>query len=129
MLIVLGALLMLALHVVPTAWGYAAVAAAVAFEVAEKSILIRSTRKIPTATGPETMVGRPATVLARCNPIGRVRCGRESWKARCTDPRGADVGETVVIDSIEGTTLLVSHRPVERTTERLSGSANAKPTR
>jgi len=39
-------------------------------------------------------------------PAGRVRFGVESWKARCAE--GADVGERLLIDSVESVTLVVS---------------------
>jgi membrane protein implicated in regulation of membrane protease activity len=104
MLVVVALLLLLALHVLPD-WAVAFVAAALAFELVEKTILVWYTRRLPLAAGVETMVGRAVTVVAPCRPAGRVRFGAESWKARC--PGGADIGERVVIDQVDRMTLLV----------------------
>lgn len=111
MLVAATLLLLLALHLLP-GWGGMLVAAAVAFELVEKSVLVWYTRRLPLAAGVETMVGRAVTVVAPCKPVGRVRFGYESWKARC--PEGAAVGEHLVIEEVDHTTLLV-HRPSETT--------------
>jgi membrane protein implicated in regulation of membrane protease activity len=104
MLVVVALLLLLALHVLPD-WGAALVAAAIAVELVEKTVLVWYTRRLPLAAGVETMVGRVVTVVAPCRPAGRVRFGDESWKARC--PEGAGIGERLVIDQIDHITLLV----------------------
>jgi len=105
-MLILAALLLFALQVVPALWGVAVVAGAIAFEVVEKGFWVRYTRRIPLAMGPETMIGRPVTVVSTCRPVGRVRFGSESWRARCRD--GAGVGESLVIDTVENMTLIVS---------------------
>jgi membrane protein implicated in regulation of membrane protease activity len=106
MLIVAGVFLLVALRVVPVSWGLALVAAAIAFELAEKGFWYWNTRRIPHAVGVAAMVGRPVTVVSACNPDGRVRFGPESWTARCVE--GAAVGDDLVIDAVERVTLLVS---------------------
>jgi membrane protein implicated in regulation of membrane protease activity len=105
MLIVVGSLLLLAFHVVPEAWGLTVAAAALAFDIVEKGFWIRYTRRIPVAAGPEAMVGQRVTVISACRPAGRVKCGHESWKAYCVE--GAAVGESLVIDNVENTTLVL----------------------
>ena len=50
-----------------------------------------------------------AEVVARCHPLGRVRVQGELWQARCDE--GADVGDTVRIERIEGLTLIVAKKP------------------
>jgi membrane protein implicated in regulation of membrane protease activity len=105
MLIVAG-LLLVVFHVVAGPWGVTLVAAAIAFEVVEKGFWVRYTSRIPLAAGPEAMIGRSVTVVAACRPAGRVRFGSESWSARCRE--GADVGESLVIDSVENVTLIVN---------------------
>jgi membrane protein implicated in regulation of membrane protease activity len=105
MLIVAG-LLLLTLHVVPWLWGMVLVAGAIGFELAEKGFFVWYTRRIPLAVGAEAMIGRPVTVVSACRPAGRVRFGCESWNARCAE--GAAVGESLVIDSVEKVTLVVS---------------------
>lgn len=107
MLILVG-LLLLTLHLVPSLWGVALVGGAIAFELAEKGLFVWYTRRIPPAAGVEAMIGRPVTVVSACRPAGRVRFGGESWSARCAE--GAGVGESLVIDSVERVTLLVSKR-------------------
>jgi len=84
----------------------ALLAAGIAFELAEKGLLVWYARRIPVAVGVEAMIGRPVTVVSACCPAGRVRFGGESWKARCAE--GAAVGERLVIDAVESVTLVVS---------------------
>ena len=105
-MLIVAALLLAALHVVPAPWGVALVGGAIAFEIAEKGFLVRYTRRIPLATGAEAMIGRQVTVVSDCRPAGRVSFGSESWSARCRE--GADVGDSLVIDSVENVTLMVN---------------------
>jgi membrane protein implicated in regulation of membrane protease activity len=105
-MLIVAALLLFVFHVVPAPWSLALVAAAIGFEVVEKGFWVRYTRRIPLAAGPEAMIGRPVTVVSACLPTGRVRFGSESWRARC--PEGADIGESLVIDSVENVTLVVN---------------------
>lgn len=107
MLLALLGTVLLALYVVPGGWGWALVAAAVGLTALEL-VLIRSTRAMPPRAGAKSMIGGNAVVVSRCDPVGRVRCGRESWRARCNPGTEADVGETVVIEAIESLTLIVS---------------------
>jgi membrane protein implicated in regulation of membrane protease activity len=100
----------LALYVVPGGWRYGLVGAALTLMAAEV-VLIRSTRRIPLAVGAETMIGSRAVVISSCQPAGRVQLGRESWKARCPFGAEADVGDAVVIESVESTTLVVRLAP------------------
>jgi membrane protein implicated in regulation of membrane protease activity len=57
------------------------------------------------------MVGRTATVIAACKPVGQVRFSGESeiWRARCAE--GVEVGETVRVVAIDEITLLVERSP------------------
>ena len=105
-MLIVAALLLLAFHVLPEPWGVTLVAGAIAFEIVEKGFWVRYTRRIPLAVGPEAMIGRPVTVVSTCRPAGRVRFGSESWSARCRE--GAAVGESLVIDSVDTMTLVVS---------------------
>ena len=104
-LLVFALALLLALHVVGGALGWALLGAAVAFEAAEKGYLVWSTRRLPRAAGPEAMVGQPVTVVSACRPVGRVRFGRESWQALGVE--GADVGQTLRIEAVERLTHVV----------------------
>ena len=117
MLIVAGSVL-LAVYVIPGGWGYALVAVAVLLLTGE-GMLIRSTRRLPPAAGIETMIGARAVVVSGCRPAGRVWYGRESWKARCANGEELDVGEAVVIESVENMTLVVTPAPTRANMERI----------
>jgi membrane protein implicated in regulation of membrane protease activity len=106
-LIIPAIVFLLLLHVVGGALALALLGAAVAFEAAEKGFLVLSTRRLPLAVGPETMVGQRVTVVSACRPIGRVRLGWESWPARCAE--GADAGETLQIEAVRHPILVVGY--------------------
>ena len=55
--------------------------------------------------GPGKEIGEEAKVVRACRPLGDVRVQGELWAARCD--AGADVGETVLVERIEGLTLVV----------------------
>jgi membrane-bound serine protease (ClpP class) len=52
------------------------------------------------------MIGQEAVVVSPCRPLGEVRVHGELWQARCED--GAEAGERVRIEGIEGLTLVVT---------------------
>jgi membrane protein implicated in regulation of membrane protease activity len=52
------------------------------------------------------MVGQVAQVVAPCHPTGQVRVLGELWEARCVE--GADVGQAVRIEGLDGLTLVVT---------------------
>jgi membrane protein implicated in regulation of membrane protease activity len=96
---------LLAVFVVPEPWGYAAVAAGGAIEVAEAGYWLRWTRRRRPETGAEALIGSVARVVDQCRPDGRVRVRGELWAARC--PAGADVGEQVRVLALDELTLVV----------------------
>jgi membrane protein implicated in regulation of membrane protease activity len=53
----------------------------------------RLARRWRPQTGPETLVGKRATVVTACRPRGNVRVNGEIWAATCAE--GADAGEKV----------------------------------
>ena len=108
MLGILAAVL-LALFVLPGPWGIALIGVAIAWELAEKVFLVRLTRRIPHAVGPETLIGTQAEVLAPCRPRGKVRLRGERWDALCSE--GADMTEAVIVEAVDHLTLLVSRMP------------------
>jgi len=67
---------------------------------------LRLARKWRPRTGAEAMIGQEAEVVVACHPAGKVRVQGELWDARCDE--GANVGESVRIESLEGLTLVVS---------------------
>jgi len=108
MLAILGAVLV-AFFVLPAPWGMVLVAGAAVWEVAEKALWFRSTKRIPLTVGKEALIGLPAEVLAPCQPNGNVRLRGERWNAHC--PKGANVGDTVVVEAVKQLTLVVRPTP------------------
>jgi membrane-bound serine protease (ClpP class) len=108
MLLIAG---LIALLVLGAPWGIVVLAAALGLEVLEYFAWKRFLRRYRLRSGPETLVGRTATVVDDCDPLGRVRLGGEYWNARAATP--AREGETVRITAIDGLTLEV---------ERVNGS-------
>jgi membrane-bound serine protease (ClpP class) len=101
----------------PWPWNLTAVLTGVAIEAVELTWGLRLARRWRPQTGPEAMVGEFATVVAPCHPNGKVRVHGELWDACCA--AGADVGETVRIEQLDGLTLVVA-----RTAE---GAPRARP--
>jgi membrane-bound serine protease (ClpP class) len=89
----------------PWPWNLVAVLAGLAIETVELTWGLRLARRWRPQTGAEAMMGQTAEVVAPCRPNGQVRVRGELWEARCAE--GADVGETVRIEKIEGLTLVV----------------------
>jgi membrane protein implicated in regulation of membrane protease activity len=99
------------LFVLPPPWNAVALLAGLVLWLAEVYGIWRLVRKKKVQTGAETMVGRTATVIAACKPVGQVRFSGESeiWRARCAE--GAEVGENVRVVAIDEITLLVERSP------------------
>jgi len=96
---------LLAFFVLPWPWGLIAIAGGLAVETVELTWGLRLARRWKPRTGAEAMIGAEARVVGRCHPLGQVKIHGELWEARCAE--GADVGEKVRIDAIEGLTLVV----------------------
>jgi membrane-bound serine protease (ClpP class) len=104
--ILVGSILLVVLGVVPvTPWGVPLVAAAAAVEVAESFFWIWLSKRKRAMVGAEALVGRTATVVRPCRPLGYVRLDGELWQARCAE--GADRGTDVRVTALEGLTLIV----------------------
>jgi membrane protein implicated in regulation of membrane protease activity len=104
MLLITGLVL---LFVLPTPWNVIVLLACILLWLGEVGIIWRFSRKKKVRTGTQTLVGRKATVISPCKPLGQVRLGGESeiWRARCAE--GAEQGETVTIVGIDQLTLIV----------------------
>ena len=98
--------ILLALFVLPWPFNLLAVVTGLGIEAAELTWGLRLARRWRPQTGAEAMIGRTAEVVVACRPTGQVRVGGELWEARCDE--GADVGETVRIERLEGLTLVVT---------------------
>ena len=105
-MVILAVAILLAAFVLPPPWGIGLVAGVLVWELAEKAFWFRLSRRYPVVVGRETLIGRPVTATTVCHPEGRVRLRGETWKARCA--LGAQPGETLVVESVEQTTLIVS---------------------
>ena len=101
----LGAIL-LAIFVLPPAWRIPVVVAGGAIEVGESFFWIWLSKRRRPSVGVETLVGSRATVVTSCRPLGQVRVQGELWQARCDE--GADPGDEVEVDAVEGLELAVS---------------------
>ena len=104
MLLITGLVL---LFVLPSPWNLIAFLAGFVLWLGEVFAIWRLVRKQQVQTGIETLVGRTATVIAPCKPLGQVRLAGESeiWRARCAE--GADLGETVRVVGFDQLTLIV----------------------
>jgi membrane-bound serine protease (ClpP class) len=101
----IGAIL-LAIFVLPPAWRIPVVLAGGAIEVGESIFWIWLSKRRRPSVGVETLVGAHATVVTPCRPLGQVRVQGELWQARCDE--GADPGDEVRVESVDGLTLVVS---------------------
>jgi membrane protein implicated in regulation of membrane protease activity len=106
MLLVLA--LLAAIFWLPAPWSYVAVAAAAVYEVGEVGVLIWYSRRRRATTGVEALPGTVGTVVAPCRPVGQIRVLGELWRARCDE--GADLGDTVVVESLGPDLTLIVHR-------------------
>ena len=104
--------IVLALIFLPWPWNLVAILGGLVVETGELAWGLRLARRWKPKMGAEAMIGEHAQVVVACRPLGKVRVQAELWQARCEE--GADVGESVRIQSIEGLTLVV-------------GSASAQP--
>jgi membrane-bound serine protease (ClpP class) len=103
--LLVGAIL-LAVFVLPPVWGLAAVIVAAVVEIAEFFFWIWLSRRRGVQAGREALVGKTARVAAECRPDGKVRVEGELWTARCE--AGADVGDSVRVEAVDGLTLEVT---------------------
>jgi membrane protein implicated in regulation of membrane protease activity len=87
-------------------WNLLVILGGLAIEAGELTWGLRLARKWRPATGAEAMIGEEAEVATACRPEGQVRINGELWRARCE--AGADVGDTVRVERLDGLTLVVS---------------------
>ena len=97
--------ILLAVFVLPSPWGVAAVLGGLLVEIGESFFWFRWSRRRRAQVGVETLIGRRAVVVTACTPLGQVRVRGELWRARCEV--GAAQGASVRVIGLEGLTLLV----------------------
>lgn len=98
--------LLLAIFVLPRPWGVVAVVASLGIEVAEAWFWIWLSRRRRSVVGAEALVGARAVVVTACRPEGQVRVAGELWRAICR--AGADPGDVVHVERVDGLTLVVT---------------------
>jgi membrane protein implicated in regulation of membrane protease activity len=103
--VALALALVLALIFLDWPWNLLAILGGLAIETGELTWGLSLARRWKAKTGAEAMIGEEAEVVVACRPLGNVRVRGELWQARCDE--GADVGETVRIERIDGLTLAV----------------------
>ena len=89
----------------PSPWRYVAFLVGLTFFFVEVLFWNRSVRGHRKRVGPQTLIGRTATVVTACRPDGQVRISGEIWAARCAG--GADEGEQVTVVGRDGLVLTV----------------------
>ena len=104
--------IVLALIFLPWPWNLVMILGGLTIEVGELAWGLSLARRWRPRTGAEAMIGEEAQVVTACRPLGAVRVQGELWRARCDE--GADVGETVRIENIDGLTLVVTRAPLVR---------------
>lgn len=104
MLLIAGLVL---LFLLPSPWNLIAFLGGLLLWLGEVFVIWRLVRQKQVQAGAETLVGRTATVIVACRPLGQVRLSGESeiWRARCAE--GAEQGETVRVVGLDQLTLVV----------------------
>jgi membrane protein implicated in regulation of membrane protease activity len=98
--------IVLAFVFLPWPWSLLAIFGGLAIETVELTWGLSLARRWKPKTGAEAMIGAEAAVVASCRPLGEVRVQGELWRARCDE--GADAGEIVRIEKLDGLTLVVA---------------------
>jgi membrane protein implicated in regulation of membrane protease activity len=107
--LLLAILLVVFVSVAPP-WSIVLIAVGCVLEVGEIVVLRRWSKRLDRrtarTTGSEAMIGEHAQVVEPCRPKGTVHLRGELWAARCE--AGADTGETVEVESVDGLILIVA---------------------
>jgi membrane protein implicated in regulation of membrane protease activity len=86
-------------------WGVVAILTVFGWELAAKAFWHRSVKDLPVLVGREAMIGRRVTAASHCRPDGLVKLDGERWRAHCST--GARAGDELVVESVQGLTLVV----------------------
>jgi membrane protein implicated in regulation of membrane protease activity len=97
--------ILLAVFVLEEPWTWIVVLAGATFEVGEATLFVWWSKRRKAVVGVEALIGQRAVVAADCRPVGQVRVVGELWQARCDS--GADVGDEVIVEALDGLTLVV----------------------
>ena len=93
------------LIVLPSPWGLTAFLVCLVLGCFEAGFWWRRMRANRVEVGAETLIGKTASVVVACRPLGQVAVAGERWEARCD--AGADVGDTVTVVGRDELLLIV----------------------
>jgi membrane-bound serine protease (ClpP class) len=102
MLIIVAFLL---LFLLPSPWNLVGFLVVIPLWILELIGWNRTMKHREQVVGAQTLIGREAVVMTKCDPGGQVRLDGEIWEARCRG--GAGVGETVRVVDRDRLTLIV----------------------
>lgn len=102
-LLLIGVLL--AVFVLPSPWGLAAVAIGAILDIAETGAFIWWSKRRSAAVGVDSLIGKRGVAVDALWPEGQVKLAGEIWKARCEG--GCDPGTAVVVREVRGLMLIV----------------------
>jgi membrane protein implicated in regulation of membrane protease activity len=94
------------LVVLPSPWGLTAFLVCLVLGCFEAGYWWRRMRGNPAEVGAETLIGKQASVVVACRPLGQVAVAGERWEARCD--AGADIGDVVTVVGRDELLLIVA---------------------
>ncbi len=97
--------LALAIFVLPSPWGLAAVVVAAVLDISETGLFIWWSKRRKATVGVDALVGKVGIASSALWPEGQVKIRGELWQARCAG--GCDAGTRVVVRAVEGLLLVV----------------------
>jgi membrane-bound serine protease (ClpP class) len=96
---------LLAIFVLPSPWGIAAVVVGGALDLVETGLFLWWSKRRRATVGAEALVGKVGVASTDLWPEGQVKVAGEIWRARCAG--GCDTGTRVVVRGLDGLTLIV----------------------
>jgi membrane-bound serine protease (ClpP class) len=104
--VLLAVAIIAAVFWLPSPWGIVAIIGALVVELAEIGLFVWYSKRRRATTGAEGLVGAVGVAVTACDPDGQIRVEGELWNAICDE--GAQPGDRVVVQRLEGLTLIVA---------------------
>jgi membrane-bound serine protease (ClpP class) len=104
--VLLAVAIIAAVFWLPSPWGIVAIIGALVVELAEIGLFVWYSKRRRATTGAEGLVGAVGVAVTTCDPDGQIRVEGELWNAICDE--GARPGDRVVVQRLEGLTLIVA---------------------
>jgi membrane-bound serine protease (ClpP class) len=104
--VLLAVAIIAAVFWLPSPWGILAIIGALVVELAEIGLFVWYSKRRRATTGAEGLVGAVGVAVTTCDPDGQIRVEGELWNAICDE--GARPGDRVVVQRLEGLTLIVA---------------------